>query len=253
MHNGAKMTFPIIPVAVCSRMTRTTKRDAITGIGIRLAIINMVNMIAAFPAFLASVVIALADHAFESIVERGRILFQRCTAFPARILATGMYFANARTFMPTGARTKFSVREMSFKSFPTCPTNFSQWAPFPVRGLRAFSTRCGTGFRTIFAIKFIFGNLISFAAILTNFFNRPTLPMRCLFASLVNSTDTTRPGTIFLIYCNLPRREKHSFAAVLTKLHNFWFWCWHIIALKGAPLLANQCWCSGNTAIRGAY
>lgn len=72
-------------------MTATAQRDAILRVGIVFHIVNVMNAFAALAANSAGVIVALSNHALESIVERGRVWLEGKPAAPVvAILALGI-------------------------------------------------------------------------------------------------------------------------------------------------------------------
>lgn len=190
-------------------MTRLTQSNAIFRSGIHLHVIYMVNMVSAFLAYRAGIVVALPNHAFELCVECGRVWSERRTSQPVRVSSPelGKPVTQKRAIL---ALVSFCSRFLSFKVFPASLT--SSYYSFLSGNIMTFHGAELTRFPRSVGKHF--------SALRTSIFNISTLPKVGFFSPIVNAF---RSATSRTIKTSISLRWIHTVraSAILTNKRNF--------------------------------
>jgi len=201
-------------------MTGTTESNAISGIGVFLHVVNVMNRFAALATNCAGILIAPPDHAFECIIERWRIWLKGRTAIPERMILAlfidAITFVRAKSIVVASGPRKFlnkflaAIVANEFYSFHSC---LIMTLP-----------------RTIFAAFIAWVNKESFSAMKANLGFGPAFPPR-RSVSFKFMRRMTGFGAILSRFFSA-RMNLKSLAAMFTSLFN------HIISKRCTPYAA---------------
>jgi hypothetical protein len=230
-------------------MARATESYAVIWRGVILHIVDVMDMITALAAHLAGIVITLANHALEFIVEGRRVWLKRFAALPCvRISAIWFRCIGTRAATTSG----FICAGFAYLiGYSTVLADFLDRPTLPMHSMFACANTGGAGSRAAT------GNV----GTIRMDFKRPTAVKTYLgnFRLAVGNIWNTHSGymsafmrTISLPFDYLPGRKKHGSSASFASPNRFRLWCWHNSLLKERPRWQSVV-VQATQANRGAY